>query len=183
MNTRIKDNFSTLFPGKELSLRQLPTQLNIYMYYRFCLPRINRKNSKIVIQTKKDVVLRIIDIWDKSSIPHLNNNSVYKKVTRLIENIEKLKKRQHQGTFKTVIDKLKSKLDSLFDICTCTCVHICICIGYDRIPPSEKEFLKDQRTCRKMYVRTSSTTATTIQSRSSSFLRLFFNLYFKFITK
>ena len=30
------------------------------MYYRF-LPRINRKNSKKCIQTKKDVVLRIID--------------------------------------------------------------------------------------------------------------------------
>ena len=62
------------------------------MYYRFCLPRINRKNSNIFIQTKKDVVVRIIDMWDMSSISHLNNNSVYKKVTRLIENIKKLKK-------------------------------------------------------------------------------------------
>ena len=161
MNTRNKDNFSKVFPGEELSIRQLPTKLNIYMYYRFCLPRIKRKNSKIFIQTKKDVVSRIIYIWNTASIPHRNNNTVYIKLTRLIENIEKFKKNPYQDKYEKLVETYKIKLNTLFDICTCTCIHLCTCIGNDKIPPSEKEFVKDQRTCRKMYVRTSSITATT----------------------
>ena len=86
----------------------------VMQLFNFCLPSVLS-------------VLRIIDIWEKSSIPHLNNNSVYKKVTRLIENIEKLKKRQHQGTFKTVIEKLKIKLDSLL-IYVLVFVYIYLCV-------------------------------------------------------
>ena len=156
---------SKLFAGtpSDFTSSDLPTwrQVIRYLYYI-------KKNSpgRKPSFYKKMICEKVSQIWmlANSEIPLISESGCYIKVSRLVDDIESIKKKRFTTS---KLDSMTSKLDKLFDISSCSCqldqvpcthpriqckvlkckqLHIlCTCRAECNIPLIERQFLKDQR--------------------------------------
>ena len=161
MNLRRKTQFKDIIKPDIMQLTKLPTHLDILRHYVY-INNISTDINKIKI----DILDRLKIIWNSASLPIMSDNSIITKINIYIQKAIKLKKTQNSKYFNVVMKKHMDKFNFLFDICACKCANKCDCRRENKVPPSEKSFLNDQRTQRLMFIQTSSTTATTKQSRT-----------------
>ena len=160
MSIRLRSHINVYFTPTNMSYRKLPTYLDIYKHYLFLKPCSDASS-------KKKTVLKLIDIWNRASLPIFTKAYITAKLAKYIEEVKKLKKSISNDRFEYFVAAHKEKYDKLFDICPCKCEVNCRCPREYRIPTVERQFLIDQRTVRIMTIDCSSTVATAIQSRHS----------------
>ena len=160
MSLRLRSHINVYFTPTTMSYRKLPTYLDIYKHYLFLKPCYGALS-------KKKTVLKLIDIWNRASLPIFSKANISAKLAKYIQDVKKLKKSISNDRFEYFVAAHKEKYDKLFDICPCKCEMNCRCTRECRIPPVERQFLIDQRTVRSMTIDCSSTVATSIQSRHS----------------
>lgn len=100
------------------------------------------------------IAKKVMDIWPYAGIPTLSPRGVTKKLMQLryeYRNLSKANKNERESTtFIRRTDKFKTDSITLFDIAACKCKEFCSCV--EKLPDKLKEFLKDQRTERKMKI-------------------------------
>ena len=160
MNLRTKTQLKEFIKPELLRSTQLPTHLEFLRQYIY-INDISRDITKI----KTGILESLKTIWNSPSIPIMYNTSIINKIY-IYTNSNSVKKTQNSKCFMVAMQKHMDKCNHIFDICSCRCANKCDCLRENKIPPSEKPFLKDQRTQRLMYIQTASTTATTKQSRT-----------------
>ena len=155
-STRDSTNCNIVGPPADLPSSELPTMRQVLQKCRFV--KQNSIDAKLpVVNLTVTVACDLVELWKSvnPSIPLIEK--VQQKVKRSYENYLKFK----WNNKKTTCDFI-SKLDKLFDICSCHCslstqhsdkceqncalVHIsCKCPRDQKIPLLELPFMKDQR--------------------------------------
>ena len=160
MALRSRSNLNKHLKPTTLSYRKLPTYVDIFKHYHSLKPC----SHKLAV---KQTVLKIIDIWNRASIPTFSRAYITSKLKRYINIVNNIKKSINNVHFGKIVAVHKQKYDILFDICPCKCIATCKCRGDCRVPTAERSFLEDQRTSRCSTIDSSSTTSTSIQSRKA----------------
>ncbi|KAI9551049.1 hypothetical protein GHT06_007649 [Daphnia sinensis] len=110
------------------------------------------------------MVVEVMDIWKRASIPTITKANLFKMVQRLIEKFDNVQ-RHFSFKFRESAEskKFKSSIDELFDVCSCKCykpksnalkvidldsVDHAKCQCDLKIPPNELNFYLDQKSTR-----------------------------------
>ena len=154
--TRSKSRHSVFGFPKELAKNVLPTCEDIFMAYCF---NQQKELYQTVNDIAKTVTTEVIEIYNTASIPTIAFDSTVKKVKRLIEKGNDLRKYPESKRTSTTYQEALSSFSSLFDICPCKCVDAgvverkdCNCPVDCKIPVIEWNFWVDQKTTRKMVI-------------------------------
>ena len=154
--TRSKSRHSVFGFPKELAKNVLPTCEDIFMAYCF---NQQKELYQTVNDIAKTVTTEVIEIYNTASIPTIAFDSTVKKVKRLIEKGNDLRKYPESKRTSTTYQEALSSFSSLFDICPCKCVDAgvverkdCNCPVDCKIPVIEWNFWFDQKTTRKMVI-------------------------------
>ena len=151
-STRNKHRHSVFGFPKELAKNLLPTREDVFRAY--CS---YQKKEKSVNDIAKAVANDVIKLYVSANIPAIAFDSVVKKIKRLIEKGNDLRKypeaKRTSGTYQDAL----SSFGSLFDICLCKCVDAgivnrkdCKCPVECKIPVTEWNFWVDHKTAKTM---------------------------------
>ncbi|CAK8680277.1 unnamed protein product [Clavelina lepadiformis] len=121
-------------------------------------PKFIRK-APVFNDVKEKVVQDVADLWMKASLPIASLIRIETKLKELIKKFNLTRKRAKKIKKCNIFNE--NRLTNLFNICKCKCSMeenpslknkklACSCDFEDRIPSKEIDFLKDQRTTRKM---------------------------------
>lgn len=133
----------------------LPCNGDVMRYFLFV--QNNSSEIKSVAEISKLVAEKVQTIWWKASLPTISNQqcvALLKKYHKQFMNLKKSLKK----TSNCVRNKLQcfqsESNKKLFDISTCKCkeLSLCNCEKLKKVPKLEHDFLKDQRTTRKMFM-------------------------------
>lgn len=153
----------------DLPQNVLPTNLQVAKRFLQLKERRNDCNK----DKYKTVADDVVGLWDKASIPTIQNQSVVKRVEVLITTGAELCR--SKSSCKRKAD-FQSNLDSLFDIAACKCLMSyndstkevtlsCKCPRESKVPQMEQLFLLDQRNSRRMFIGGVDVVATTSLQR------------------
>ncbi len=122
---------------------QLPTQLDVGQHFLFRKGnQRNAPNKEALHRTAEDLQ----QIWIMACVPTIEQDSIKRKVERLVQKVGKSKAKKGP---KVSSDELLG----LFDMCSCKCEEgCCSCPSDKKTPEKEREFVKDQRSVRKMFI-------------------------------
>lgn len=141
---------SDAFQKKKLKSLQLPTRANVVEAVLF---EQSRQSDLHVREVHALVSKQIKDIWNQTIIPTITIQRIKIKIGELCalySDISKYKNREaYEQKMSNFIEQCKT---NLFEISKCKCANLsrCSCIVENRIPNSEKSFVIDQRTTRKL---------------------------------
>jgi len=100
----------------------LPTNGDVGRYFLYCKERSNAGNESVF----KAVTTEIIRLWQTASIPTIQQQSVHKRVSQLINKGSQLCRSKSS---KNKLTNSSSALRKLFDVCFCLCknhrLHCC----------------------------------------------------------
>ena len=155
--TRLSTEHSVFGQPTQLSQRQLPTKEAVFRCYLFhrdisCADELLSRRDMLKL-TANDV----ISLWNKASIPTIEEKSVINKLDRLVNNGNTLQKYPLAKRKSRSFQSEESSFNELFDICSCKCIS---CGQLDRqqckckvkIPTIEWDFFLDQNRERKMVI-------------------------------
>ena len=93
----------------------------------------------------------LTDLWNTASIPPQSLKCVKNKLSRLMQ--ERFQASRH-GKLAAKSTRFQNSLNDLFDISHCLYKEFtsCQCVKEKKAPQAEQEFLRDQRSSRKMYI-------------------------------
>lgn len=143
------------------AINVLPTKSDVLRYFEWV--RYHLKSEGCHQPQKKVIAMQVSrkleEIWKKASIPVSSTNNIVFMVLKLHERCENIKKSSGPNTknsksFKVSVEKFKSDIVNLFDICLCKCKDLekCSCPSIRKVPKVEHAFLTDQRNLRKMII-------------------------------
>lgn len=131
--------------SKELKSNVLPTKLSVINHYNW----IDVKQQNRAFLEMADEILLI---WQRARIPTIQKKSVFDRLKVLISKYKIIKRSYNSAKrgkyFNEKLSFFKQNCDNLFDIALCHCKDVCNC----SIPEKIKEFLRDQRSCRKLKI-------------------------------
>ena len=140
------------------SVKKLPTKYDILLEYEKRKSELNERINAKFQTIKNDIVSKLITIYEKVPQPTIKLKSVENKLKALVTKYDNIKKYPYQSqTVKNFIEQAHY----LFNISYCTCqmksefargLMICSCPAQFKILESEYEFIKDQRSGRKMVI-------------------------------
>lgn len=155
-------------PAK-LPNRQVSTKLDVLKAYLFKLNLAGHDDKQVKSETYSELVDEIVNIWNLASLPHTSSELILKNVQYLIEKYTSFSyslntKRDN----KLKIEKFRSEMNFLFDVCSCRCFKSkfgkpvdwndvkftdCFCVSLDcKIPGTEWDFYVDQQLNRKFFI-------------------------------
>ena len=141
----------------------LPTYLDVmktFLYERPIL-KLERKNEKLPLrEVAAEVAQKVETIWRKAGIPTVSHTRVAqlfvtyhdKKYLSLLKSV---KSRGRQENFQSKrSDLMGIARVTLFDISACKCTNLesCSCDKSRKVPMKERNFLKDQRNDRSLFI-------------------------------
>ena len=137
--------------AKQLPDDVLPTELQIFQHYlhlRKVKTESGEWHTKVSMATRaKALMPDIAAVWSNFGIPHhLSGRKGEQRVERLLSRFQDFMKNINKKND----DEIVANFGKLFDIARCSCSIDCTCALDDQVPPSLKEFLKDQRGERKI---------------------------------
>lgn len=160
VTTRTKDvcplfgNVEDICPNEA---RQLPRYQEVIKCYHFVRKQImgQRVKQPTSGEVANLVAWKIEDIWKRASLPILSHNRIKDMIlayNKNYQNIIKPLKSRNTPFLQEKLSKFKTASLKIFDICHCKCADFesCKCQNCHKVPKIEREFLKDQRTERKM---------------------------------
>lgn len=136
--------------SSKLNYSQLPTNTNIVA--AILREKSKDKNTEIK-KIIKSIAREVEEIWQQTSIPIISQQRIIVNIENLYESYKKLVKWQGKAGNKYDEKKIEFKSEhdaKLFDICSRKCLDNCHCPYDKKVPKSEKEFIRDQRTKRKL---------------------------------
>lgn len=149
-------------PGKDLSLRILPTYEDVMRYYQHVRIELKQVKEPAFNDIAAVVIQRLQHVWKLASIPALSKKRIHdmlrsyrNKINNIIKSLNSKKKSELK--FQQMIQEFKdSAKGKLFDITTCKCSDLerCNCPLERRVPVEEHKFLIDQRSNRAMAIGT-----------------------------
>jgi len=159
ISTRSVTKHSHFGKPTKFPVNQLPTKTDVYRHYlhvRKNLPSSAKANPS-VRDVCKSVLTDLTAVWKRASIPTVTENSLLKRLVRLVEEANKLTRYQHNRTSSAAYSDLRANFDKLFDICSCKCVERKItdrgsCKCKNKVPATEWEFWLDQKNNRKLFI-------------------------------
>jgi hypothetical protein len=158
--TRSKYFCEILGNPKEMNQSVLPTYHDVMLYYLFVQheqTNLNSGKNAEVGKILEIVVPKIINIWKTSCIPtvsHIRICNMIKKFHGHYKNLQKnFKARKGTSIMQSKIKCFIDDASKLFEIAACKCdTKICKCEKLKKVPIIERDFLRDQRTVRKMAI-------------------------------
>ena len=150
----------------------LPSNRNVVNHYEFLRKTLCSTDPKffkklpVFTDVKQELVNNVREIWLKAGLTVISEIRVLTKCKELIDKHEKAERKAKKMSKKKELLVSDEWWDLVFDISKCKCpiapnppIHngkmFCSCCWEDRISQEEIEFLKDQRTHRKMYMSSS----------------------------
>ena len=144
----------------ELDDSQLPSYGAVIKYYLFV--RNDMKNDTgrdlPIFYIAKEVAEKMQAIYNKASIPCVTKTRNIAKIKQYHKKYQGLLKSnrstKNSAAFQTKMDNFKNESNKLFDFASCKCkvIEKCKCAKEFKIPPLKREFMKHQRTDRKMFI-------------------------------
>lgn len=134
----------------------LPTHLDVMKYFLFVrndlLWKGNKKNPSVA-EICELVAVGVERIWEKASLPIVSHKEVIRLLKAYNQKYLDLKKlpSSRKGTEQRK-KEFQGNADRLFDISSCKCLDFEKCKCITKIPSSERNFLIDQRSNRKMAI-------------------------------
>ena len=108
--------------ANEMKGNVLPTKKDVIGHY-YCVRNRLMSTDPAYLQKrppfsvcKEEVINSIVNLWKKSSLPIINQKSIYNKMKKLISDYAKSKTKKRL---------YKLKIDAMFDVCTCQCEYQC----------------------------------------------------------
>ena len=150
----------------------LPSNRNVVNHYEFLRKTLCSTDPKffkklpVFTDVKQELVNNVREIWLKAGLTVISEIRILTKCKELIDKHEKAERKAKKMSKQKELLVSDEWWDLVFDISKCKCpiapnppIHngkmFCSCCWEDRIPQEEIEFLKDQRTHRKMYMSSS----------------------------
>ena len=146
----------------------LPTNKEVLQHYSFKRSFLQQADAKFISKAPTfqdvtyDVAADATNLWTKTSLPTLSKSRILVKLRDIVQkfNATGTKKRSSKSGKKNLREDWISEL---FDISPCKCnanpsvlfwngKYTCKCPFQQRIPEKEFEFLKDQRSNRRMII-------------------------------
>ena len=144
---------------KEFRKNVLPTYADIikyYLYLRQELVQQKKQRPSFTDDVCSPLIKDLKNLWQKSSICVVSDQQILHKVreyhSKYRNIMKRLKKDGKVNNSKMVVFFRESAEKKLFDISLCKCKDFLSCSCKDKVPVSEREFLTDQRTSRKMVI-------------------------------
>ncbi|CAH1107403.1 unnamed protein product [Psylliodes chrysocephalus] len=115
-------------------------------------------HSKPQLKQTKVVAKKIVENWDKASIPTVLQCTIIKRITSYRLKIRNLlkpyKQRNKVISYQKQLQDFRIKSKVLFDVAACKCSDFktCVCDKVFKVPQAERSFILDQRTVRKMLI-------------------------------
>lgn len=162
MATRSAVNCPIFGEPSELPDNVLPTREQVSKFYSYV--RFNKKESRkepTFAEISEEIAVKLEYVWNKASIPIVSHKRILQLLKAYHDKYQKLmkpfKSRKNVETYKLQIQKFKEESRStLFDIAACKCdlsiSNACCCDKTRKVPKNERDFLRDQRTTRKMLI-------------------------------
>ena len=142
----------------ELDDSQLPSYGAVMKYYPFVNDMKNDTGRDLpIFYIAKEVAKKVQAIYNKASIPCVTKKRIIAKIIEYHKKYQGLLKsnrsRKNSAAFQIKMDNFKNESNKLFDFASCKCkvIEKCKC-AKELISPLEREFMKDQRTDRKMFI-------------------------------
>lgn len=136
----------------DLNYSRLPTNSDIISALLSEISKFDQPDNKSIIKTLAE---QVEEIWNQSTIPIVSSKRIIKRIGELYTKYKGLKKWQGDHSSEIYDSKkkeFKNENDKiLFDMCKCKCSGKCSCPYDEKIPLKEKDFIRDQRTERKMF--------------------------------
>ena len=140
--------------SEDLKTNVLPTKEMVLKYYLYLRATSGVQKPKGLHYSVTESVL---EVWRTSSIPTVSKAQAQKLVNKLLESYSNLKKsyaRKESNAFKVKFKAFKVDISQLFDIASCKCINMCCeCPKERKVSLKEQEFLTNQRTDKKMIIR------------------------------
>lgn len=157
IQTRLSTQHSVFGQSATLPQCQLPVKEDVFRCYLWHRDNCGADEVQCRRELLKLTARDIITVWDKASIPTIEQKSVINKLERLISSANNLQKYNSEKRKSTTFKSERSSFDCLFDICSCKCVsrgqfnrEVCKCKV--KIPSIEWSFFLDQNRERKMVI-------------------------------
>lgn len=150
----------------ELKLNVLPTYADImkaYLWLRIKQKETNNGKDPSISEVSKELINILKNIWHRASLPVVSDQQILRIIKNYNDKYKSLKKNINAAYNKKCLEKLnlfKKASQKLFDISACKCKNFAKCQCTNKVPKSEREFLIDQRTNRKMFIGNLDTRAT-----------------------
>ena len=144
MKTYRKSIFVELFGQNAMVTNKLPTYINISRHYL----GIYDTNKNRIDETMKCVQ----KAWKRACITTIKPSNIKDRISRYLNTLNKLRKYSSHPLFKQKITDHLTKYNVLFDISACQCDTKEMCQCESKILYSRWQFIKDQRSERKMYI-------------------------------
>jgi hypothetical protein len=164
-NTRNATNCRLFGAFQELNEAKLPTYKEVMKFYNLVRHHLkmenNSKKEPTVYEVSEIVTRKVESLWEKASLPIITHARVlqllkayHAKCKNLIKSLKRLSEEKLQEFY--------TSSDKLFDLSSCKCktFELCSCLRDRKVPIEEQDFLIDQRTNRKMYMKSVDVTAT-----------------------
>ena len=151
METRAKNTCPVYGMANKLPLTQLPTVGDVMRLYSYIKHSVS-KNTKATM-VASEVASDIVSIWNKAGIPTKTERRVEKKVQFLHQSLRDVQKKKGKSK-QSSISNMQQESNFLFDISVCQCINFdaCTCSKEAKVPVLDRDFLKDQRSVRKMII-------------------------------
>lgn len=142
----------------ELKCNILPTYSDVMRAY-LCQKQLikEQKNGKdpSVSEVSKKVLFVLKNIWQNASLHVVSDQEITRLIKDYVMKFRNLKKNigsVHNKKCLEKLEKFRQTSEKLFDISICKCKDFNLCMCKNKVPKTEQEFLKDQRTERKMFI-------------------------------
>lgn len=157
---RSETTCALLGPYKELDDRQLPVTRDVIKFILFTKNELKlTRNGKDPSNTEVFSIVseRLITIWTKASLPVVTKDRVHQLLKCCFEkylNLIRYPKTKRNDSYERKVNCFLESSQKLFDIaaCKCTSFETCSCIKPRKVPITERDFLLDQRSERKMVI-------------------------------
>ena len=140
---------------EDLKTNVLPITQDLLKYYLHLKHKSNKAKTTGLISKIADSV---IQIWETSLVPIGSKPHVTelrKKNVNIYANLKKSIGRKETKNFKLKLEAFQNSICKLFDISACKCTDSleCACRKEKKVPMEDRNFLLDQRSGWKMYIR------------------------------
>lgn len=146
---------------KCISENVLPTYEDMNRYFNWVeyeMKPLSTNPQQTATEATKVVAKKIVEIWDKASIPTVLQCTIIKRITSYRLKIRNLlkpyKQRNKVISYQKQLQDFRINSKVLFDVAACKCsdFNTCVCDKVFKVPQSERTFILDQRTVRKMFI-------------------------------
>lgn len=151
----LRSKYSDLIFGRveQFGSNQLPTEADVIKEVLFHV-RDKEYTTQSNRQIFKQTAQHVKEIWTKTGIQILADYSIQRKVQKIYDGYYAVFAAKHRPEiFEQSGKSLRARTEkTLFDISSCKCETECHCPYNLKVSLRERDFLFDQRNCRKMFI-------------------------------